>query len=191
MSVAVHPAKRTVHVGRVYFEDLKQGQWFRNTPAVTLAEGHAAFHSALFGDRLRLPLDSGLCQSVSGRRALAHPNLVCNIAIGQTTEPTQLVRANLFYRGLMLHRPVFIGDTLTTTTEVVALRQNRTKPDRAETGMVVLRVRVENQHHDMVMDFWRCPMLPCRNFSSAICLITWNRNDPPCPPPRYVLIPRA
>jgi acyl dehydratase len=159
----VHLAKRTVHVGRIYFEDLKQGQWFRNAPAVTLTEGHAAFHSALFGDRLRLPLDSSLCRSVSGRRALAHPNLVCNIAIGQTTEPTQLVKANLFYRGLMLHRPVFIGDTLTTTTEVVALRQNRTKPERAATGMVVLRVRVENQHHDTVLDFWRCPMLPCRN----------------------------
>lgn len=146
-----------------YFEDLKIGQVFDSAPAVTLTSGHAAFHAAQFGDRLRLPLDATLCQSVTGHPALAHPNLVCNIAIGQTTEPTQRVKGNLFYRGLVLQTPVFIGDTLRTTTEVVSLRQNRPKPDRAATGLAVLQVHVENQRGDTVMHFWRCPMLPCRD----------------------------
>jgi 2-methylfumaryl-CoA hydratase len=163
LPISTHPANHVVHVGGFYFEDLKQGQSFRSAPAITITEGHAAVHAALFGDRLRLALDSDLCRSVTGRPALAHPNLVCNIAIGQSTEPTQFVRGNLFYRGLLLHKPVFVGDTLTTTTEVVALRQNRRKPDRDATGMAVLQVHVENQHRDTVLHFWRCPMLPCRN----------------------------
>jgi acyl dehydratase len=150
-------------IGSAYFEDLKVGQVFDSAPAVTLTAGHAAFHTAQFGDRLRLPLDATLCESTTGRLALAHPNLVCNIAIGQTTEPTQSVKGNLFYRGLVLQTPVFIGDTLRTTTEIVALRQNRPKPGRAATGLAVLQVHVENQRGETVMHFWRCPMLPCRD----------------------------
>ncbi len=150
-------------IGSSYFEDLKVGQTFDSAPAVTLTAGHAAFHAAQFGDRLRLPLDAPLCESTTGRLALAHPNLVCNVAIGQTTEPTQRVKGNLFYRGLVLQTPVFIGDTLRTTTEIVALRQNRPKPGRPATGMAVLQVHVENQCNETVMHFWRCPMLPCRD----------------------------
>ena len=153
-----------IAVDSPYFDDLAVGQVFDDAPAVTLTSGHAAFHAALFGDRLRLPLSEPLCHAVTGsRRPLAHPNLVCNVAIGQTTTPSQRVRGNLFYRGLVLQRPVFIGDTLTTSTEVVARRQNRTKPGRDATGIAVLRVHVENQHGETVLDFWRCPMLPCRD----------------------------
>jgi 2-methylfumaryl-CoA hydratase len=151
-----------IEVGGPYFEDLKIGQIFDSAPALTLTSGHAAFHAAQFGDRLRLPLDGPLCQSVTGQAALAHPNLVCNVAIGQTTEPTQRVKGNLFYRGLVLQTPVFIGDTLRTTSEIVALRQNRPKPGRDATGLAVLQVHVENQRGDTVLHFWRCPMLPCR-----------------------------
>ncbi len=150
-------------VGSPYFEDLKVGQVFDSAPAVTLTDGYAALHAAQFGDRLRLPLDASLCERVTGRAALAHPNLVCNLAIGQTTEPTQRVKGNLFYRGLVLKIPVFVGDTLRTITEIVALRQNRPKPGRAATGMAVLQVHVENQRGETVMLFWRCPMLPCRD----------------------------
>jgi len=152
-----------ITIGSPYFEDLKIGQVFDSAPAVTLTSGHAAFHAAQFGDRLRLPLDASLCESTTGRPALAHPNLVCNIAIGQTTEPTQRVKGNLFYRGLVLRTPVFIGDTLRTTTEVIALRQNRARAGRPATGMAALQVHVENQRGDTVMHFWRCPMLPCRD----------------------------
>jgi 2-methylfumaryl-CoA hydratase len=154
---------RKITIGSPYFEDLKVGQVFDSAPGLTLTDGHASWHAAQFGDRLRLPLDATLCESVTADRALAHPNLVCNIAIGQTTEPTQRVRGNLFYRGLVLQTPVFIGDTLRTATEVVALRQNRPKPGRDATGLAVLEVHAENQRGDIVMHFWRCPMLPCRD----------------------------
>ena len=153
-----------IAVDSPYFEDLAVGQVFDDAPAVTLTSGHAAFHAALFGDRMRLPLSEPLCLAVTGsRRTLAHPNLVCNVAIGQSTTPSQRVRGNLFYRGLVLQRPVFIGDTLATSTKVVARRQNRAKPGRDATGIAVLQIHVENQHGETVLHFWRCPMLPCRD----------------------------
>ena len=73
------------------------------------------------------------------------------------------MKGNLFYRRLQLLRPVHIGDTLTTRTEVVALRQNRPKPGRPATGLVALRIQVENQRNKPVLDFWRCPMIPLRD----------------------------
>jgi acyl dehydratase len=151
-------------VGGPYFEDFEVGQVFDTAPALTLTAGHAALHQALVGDRLRLPLDAELSEAVSGRRSpLAHPNLVCDVAIGQTTIPTQRVRGNLFYRGLVLLRPVFIGDTLRTRTDVVALRQNRPREDGTATGLVVLRTTTLDQHDEPVLDFWRCPMIPLRD----------------------------
>lgn len=152
-----------VSVGGPFFEDLKVGEIHDDAPSVTLTSGHASFHQALTGDRLRLPLDAHLSAAVTGdERPLAHPLLVCNVAIGQTTTVTQRVRANLFYRGLVFLRPVFLGDTLRTTTEVVALKENRRQPGRQPTGLAVLRVRTENQDGEPVLDFWRCPMLPLR-----------------------------
>lgn len=82
------------------------------------------------------------------------------MAIGQSTGPTERVVGNLFYRGLILLCPVFVGDTLLTTTEVVGLKQNRPRPDGTATGLVALRIRTENQHGERVLDFWRCPMIP-------------------------------
>jgi acyl dehydratase len=155
---------RTVRVGGPWFDELTVGQVFDDAPAVTITSGHAAMHLALFGDRLRLPLDVTLCEAVTGhRQPLAHPNLVCNVVIGQTTHASQRVIGNLFYRGLVLLRPVFVGDTLSTRTTVVGLKQNRARPGRPASGLVALQVQAENQDGEPVLDFWRCPMLPLRN----------------------------
>ena len=153
-----------IEIGSPWFEDLKRGQVFDDAPAVTLTSGHAAFHEAAYGDRLRLPLDAELCRSVTrSDRLLANPNMVGNVAIGQTTFPSGRVIGNLFYRGLVLQRPVHLGDTLRTTTTIAALRQNKPKPGRPATGMAVFEMHVENQRGETVLHFWRCPMLPCRD----------------------------
>jgi acyl dehydratase len=73
---------------------------------------------------------------------------------------THHVKANLFYRGLMFHRFPVIGDTLVTRTEVVGLRQNSPKPGRAPTGMAALRMTTIDQIGELVLDFYRCAMLP-------------------------------
>jgi acyl dehydratase len=143
-----------------FFEELTAGQVFTAAPAVTLTAGHAALHQAIAGDRLRLPLDDRLALAVTGQAPLAHPALVWDMAIGQSTLATQQVRANLFYRGLVFRRFPAIGDTLSTTTEVVGLRQNRQREGRHPTGLAVLRVRTADQLGRPVLDFWRCAMLP-------------------------------
>ena len=146
-----------------YFDDLAVGDVVDDAPALTLTDGHAALHQAILGDRMRLPLDAFLARRVLGRDAVpAHPGLVCDVAIGQSTLFTRRVRANLFYRGLALHRLVVLGDTLRTTTGVVALRENTRRAGRAPTGLAVLRITTVDQEDRPVLDFLRCAMLPLR-----------------------------
>ena len=144
-----------------WFEDFEVGREF-DAPAVTITEGHAAIYQSLFGDRLRLPLDRHASVAITGAGWLAHPLLAINVAIGQSTWASQRVKANLFYRGLVLRRPVHVGDTLYTRTRIVALRQNQSRAGRGATGIVGLEIVTRNQHGDTVLDFWRCPMIPCR-----------------------------
>jgi acyl dehydratase len=124
---------------------------------MTLTPGAAATHQAILGDRLRLALDAELALAVLGSAGpLAHPGLVWDVAIGQSTVVTPRVKANLFYRGLVFHRYPVIGDTLYTRTEVVGLKQNSSKP----TGLAALRVVTVDQRDRTVLDFHRCAMLP-------------------------------
>jgi acyl dehydratase len=151
-------------VGGPYFEDLSVGDTARSAPSLTLTAGHAAVHQSILGDRLRLPLDAGLSAQVLGAGApLAHPGLVCDVSIGQSTVLTQRVVANLFYRGLAFRRAPVIGDTLRTTTTVTALRQNSRRPGRATTGLAALHIVTVDQEDRAVLDYWRCAMLPLRD----------------------------
>ncbi len=147
-----------------YFDDLAVGMVFDGPPAMTLTAGHAAIHQAVLGDRLRLALDAGLSRRVVGSEApLAHPGLIWDVAIGQSTLVTQRVIANLFYRALVVHRAPSIGDTLRTSVEIAGLRQNRPQPRRPATGLAALRVITSDQDGRRVLDFWRCAMLPLRD----------------------------
>ncbi len=135
-----------------YFEDFTVGEFLPEPPSITVTEGYATTHQMLFGDRSRLPLDHHLAAEITAsEQALAHPIMAMGVGIGQTTYATQNVMGNLFYRGLVLKKPVFIGDSLSTKTKIVALRQNKAKEGRPATGMVGLEI------------FWRCPMVPCRD----------------------------
>lgn len=147
--------------GGPYFDDLAVGQIFDWAPSVTLTSGVAAAHQQIVGDRLRMALDAELAHAVTGvPGALAHPALVCDIAIGQSTLATQRVTANLFYRGLFFHRYPVIGDTLFTRTQVVGLKQNSDRPGRARSGLAALRMTTIDHTGALILDFFRCAMLP-------------------------------
>lgn len=146
-----------------FFDELAIGDVFSEAPSMTLNAGIAAVHQSIVGDRLRLPLDEALSRTVTGSGPLAHPALVWNVAIGQSTLVTRNVKANLFYRGLAFHRAPVIGDSLHTTTTVVGLKQNSNRTGRPSTGLAALRIRTVDQRDRAVLDFHRCAMIPLRN----------------------------
>jgi acyl dehydratase len=160
MSAQPTIASDAAQVGGPYWEELSVGDVYVDFPALTLNEGHAALHQSIVGDRLRLSLDSALYEAVTGTPGLlAHPMLVCDVSIGQSTAASARVLGNLFYRGLRA-RPVPLGTTLRTTTEVVARRD----ASRGR-GIVALHVRTVDGGGEPILDFWRAPLLPSRSDS--------------------------
>jgi acyl dehydratase len=145
-----------------YFEDLHAGAEF-HAPAVTIDHGMQAVHRSILADRMPLSLDDELAYAVTGRRGLAHPALVWNLAIGQSSVVTRHVVANLFYRDLRLGTPVATGDTLNTTTTVLATRMATVREGRPRRGLVALRIRTVDQRGGTVLDFGRCALLPLRD----------------------------
>ena len=110
----------TQEVGGPFFDDLQVGQIVEDAPSLTLTDGLAAQHRAIVGDRLRLAAGYRVEPARARRPRWLIRRWSGTWRIGQSTLLTQRVIANLFYRGFMFRRFPQIGDTLYTTTEVVA-----------------------------------------------------------------------
>lgn len=145
-----------------YYDTLDVGDRFEDAPAIEITSGFAATHHAIVGGRLRLSLDPALARRVTGAPTFAHPALVWDLSIGQSTLVTQRAIANLFYRGLAFLRTPSIGDALRTVTTIVGLRPVTPKPGRAPRGLVVMRIATVDQEDRPVLDYHRCAMLPAR-----------------------------
>ena len=67
--------------------------------------------------------------------------LMVGLSVGDTTLGTLV--ANLGYDKLVMPKPVFIGDTLRAETEVIALKESKSRPDA---GVVVRGHLCGNEH---------------------------------------------
>lgn len=143
-----------------FFEDLTVGRVFEEAAPTPVTDALALLYRGITGDSLRLTLDSALCQRVTGsRHPLASPGLVSNVAVSASTVATRNVMANLFYRDVHLLRPVFIGDSLRTTTRVLAAQGSSGRMGRPPAGKVLLGVRTVNQHGEPVVELTRCALV--------------------------------
>lgn len=80
--------------------------------------------------------------------------LMVGISVADTTLGTLV--ANLGYDKVVMPKPVFIGDTLRAETEVVELRESKSRPDA---GLVVFRHRALNQRDEIVCECLRTALL--------------------------------
>ena len=80
--------------------------------------------------------------------------LMIGLSVGDTTLGTLV--ANLGYDRLTMPAPVFIGDTLRARTEVVELRDSRSRPGG---GIVTFRHELFNQRDEIVCECLRMALL--------------------------------
>ena len=80
--------------------------------------------------------------------------LMVGLSVGDTTLGTLV--ANLGYDKLVMPNPVFIGDTMRATTEVVELRESKSRPTA---GVVTFRHNLYNQRDQLVCQCLRSAML--------------------------------
>ena len=147
-----------------YFDDFVVGETLPPAPSITIGVGETALYQAISGDPYALALSRPLVHTVTGDpRPIVNPALALHFSIGQSTVATRRVVANLFYRGVILRRPVRVGETLSTTVEVRGLRETSRKPDRPPRGMALLGIHTISDSGDVIADYERCALIPLRD----------------------------
>ena len=143
-----------------FFEDFRLGQILRHATPRTMTGGDFSLYTALFGARFAVQ------SSAAFAKAIGYPDwplddlLVFHIVFGKTVPDVSLnAVANLGYAGMQFLAPVFAGDTLSATSEVIGLKENSNR----KTGIVYVRTRGVKQDGTAVLEYVRWVMVRKRD----------------------------
>jgi 2-methylfumaryl-CoA hydratase len=146
-----------------FFEDFRLGQRLRHATLRTVTEGDVALYTALYGSRFAVHSSAAFAASLGFPRAPVDDLLVFNLVFGKTVPDISLnAIANLGYAAGRFGAPVYCGDTVSTTSTVIGLKQNKD----GQTGVVYVRSVGVNQRDEMVLDYCRWAMVRKRDLSA-------------------------
>lgn len=134
----------------LYFEEFKIGQIFEHPIHRTVTEMDNVLFSGLTHNPARLHLDEEYCKEHTefGQRILNSAftlALMVGVSVYETTMGTTV--GNLGWDEVRFPRPVFHGDTLHFETEVLELRDSKSRP---QNGIVIFAHRGYNQRKELI-----------------------------------------
>ena len=140
--------RRRHHFGKPrYFEDLAIGERFY-IPSRTMTEAHFAAFQTVSADNHPIHYDVEYCRTRGHKGPLAHGfQVLCFTAAGASTFAAAVGDALIAFveQSSKFLRPVYTGDTLYPTLEIVDLTPQRS------TGVVTLAATVHNQSGELVL----------------------------------------
>jgi 2-methylfumaryl-CoA hydratase len=147
-----------------FFEDFRLGQVIRHATPRTVTTGDAAVYMSLYGPRFAVQSADTFASAVGYPRAPLDDLLVFHTVFGKTVPDLSLnAVANLGYAECRFLRPVYPGDTLRATSEVIGLKENAS----GDTGIVYVRSKGENQSGATVLEYVRWVMIRKRDKAAA------------------------
>jgi len=142
----------------LYFEEFAEGQVFEHAPGRTVTEMDNVLFTCLTMNPQPLHLDAEFAKTTEFGRPLVNSiftlGLMIGISVGDTTLGTTV--GNLGMTDVKFPKPVFLGDTLRVTTEVVARRDSRS---RSDVGIVEFLHKAFNQRGELVAECRRQAMM--------------------------------
>ncbi len=144
-----------------YLEDFRVGEVIDHWPGRTVTEADDMLFCMLTMNHHPLHSDAKYAADTQfGQRIVAGP-LVYSLVFGMTVAVVSgKAIANLATSEMRHLAPVFHGDTLYARTEVLAVRDSKSQPDR---GIVSVKTEGLNQKDEVVLEFQRAVMLPKRS----------------------------
>jgi 2-methylfumaryl-CoA hydratase len=154
-----------------FFEDFRLGQVINHATPRTVTSGDVALYTALYGSRFAVNSSAEFAKSIGmgaesfGHLAPVDDMLAFHVVFGKTVPDISLnAVANLGYAAGRFGEPVYPGDTLTTSSTVIGLKENSNK----QTGVVYVRSTGVNQQREMVVDYVRWVMVKKRDVNAVI-----------------------
>ncbi len=132
-----------------WFDELEIGQLFEHDIRRTVTEADNVAITTMTHNPAQLHLDEEYMKGTEYGTRIVNSvltlGLMVGISVGDTTLGTAV--ANLGWDEVRFLKPVFHGDTLRVTTEVVGLRESKSRLDQ---GIVTFLHKAYNQHGDLV-----------------------------------------
>lgn len=148
-----------------YLEDFRQGEIIRHATPRTITSGDQALYTALYGSRFAVQSSAEFARGLGYAAMPVDDLLVFHIVFGKTVPDISLnAVANLGYAECRWLQPVYAGDTLRATSEVIGVKENSNR----QTGVVHVRSRGLNQRGEVVLDYVRWVMVRKRDAASQI-----------------------
>jgi len=142
----------------LFFEEFTVGQTFRHALRRTITEADNVFFSALTHNPAPLHLDAEYMKGTEFGKPIVNSCLtlafMVGISVGDTTAGTTV--ANLGWDAVRFPAPLYHGDTIRIETEVLELRDSKSRPDN---GIVIFAHRAYNQHDVLVGECKRSALM--------------------------------
>jgi 2-methylfumaryl-CoA hydratase len=146
-----------------FFEDFSVGQVLAHATPRTITDGDVAVYNSLFPQRFALQSSDEFARAAGYERAPVDDMLAFHFVFGKTVPDISLnAVANLGYADCRFLEPVFPGDTITTVSKVIGLKEN----SNHKTGVVYVRSTGSNQAGKNVLDYVRWVMVRKRDEAS-------------------------
>ncbi|WP_181700584.1 MaoC/PaaZ C-terminal domain-containing protein [Chthonobacter albigriseus] len=146
-----------------FFEDFAVGRILRHATPRTVTAGDAALYQALYGSRFAVQSSDAFARAIGYDRAPLDDLVVFHVVFGKTVPDISLnAIANLGYAGGRFLAPVFPGDTLSTVSEVIGVKEN----SNGKTGTVYVRSTGSREDGTVVLEYVRWVMVRKRDESA-------------------------
>ncbi len=144
-----------------YFDEWQVGDRIEHEIRRTVTETDNLLFTTMTHNPQPLHLDAEAAKASEFGRILVNGTftfaLMVGVSVGETTLGTLV--ANLGYDKVAMPKPVAIGDTLRATSEVIALRESKSRP---EAGIVTFAHEMLNQRGEVVCRCERSALLKRR-----------------------------
>jgi 2-methylfumaryl-CoA hydratase len=139
-----------------FFEDYTLGEVIHHAVPRTVGAGERGLYHALYPARHALYSSDEFARACGLPKSPLDDLAAFHVVFGKTVPDISLnALANLGYAEGRWLRPVYEGDTLRSSSEVIGLKQN----SNGKSGVVYVRTRGMNQHGQEVMDYVRWVMV--------------------------------
>ncbi len=146
-----------------FFEDYALGQVIEHAVPRTVGAGERALYHALYPARHALYSSDEFAKGCGLPQSPLDDLAAFHVVFGKTVPDVSLnAVANLGYAEGRWLAPVYPGDTLSSSSEVIGLKEN----SNGKTGVVYVRTRGTNQHGTVVMDYVRWVMVRKNNLDA-------------------------
>jgi acyl dehydratase len=144
-----HRQPQETIVPGLYFEEFDVGQTFEHAIRRTVTEADNMLFSVMTMNPQPLHIDAEFAANSEFGQRLVNSLFTLGLMIGQSVGDTTLgtTIANLGMSEVRFPKPVFHGDTIRTTTRVIAKRESKSRPDA---GLIEFEHVALNQRDEQV-----------------------------------------